>query len=190
MTQAFALLSASCLSSVPSQAGGSRKKAFENKGFYSHSQQAFQWNAFLWREKTLKLCVCFTRPILTLGTKIDFYSWKFYVWWAILSSLKHPLPAIALYYSSTSRDCWISEVMDTGNGNGDQVYHGMCLVLFQVLSSFQVENLKARQLQGLCRSGCVLEPLMSFNSSQALTLSGWLPIDWPAFRISVYSVTW
>lgn len=89
-----------------------------------------------------------------------------------MTSLKYLLPVIALCYSSMSWDCWISEVMDTGNGNGDQVYSEICLVLFQVLFSFQVEILKAWQLQGLSISGCVLKPLMSFNSTHALTLSG------------------
>lgn len=71
-----------------------------------------------------------------------------------------------------SRDCWVSEAVGTGNGNGDQVYNGTCCAQFQVLSSFQVEDLKARQLQGLSIFGCVLKPLMSLNNTHALTLSG------------------
>lgn len=89
-----------------------------------------------------------------------------------MTSLKYLVPVIALYYSSVSRDCWISEAMDTGNGNGDQVYNGICLAPFQVFSSFQVEDIKARQLQGVSVSGCVLKPLMSLNSTHALTLRG------------------
>lgn len=89
------------------------------------------------------------------------------VWRATLTSLNHLLLVTALCV-----DCWVSEVMDTGNGNGDQVYNGTCRALFQVLSSFQVEDLKARQLQGLSISGCVLKPLMSLNNTHALTLSG------------------
>lgn len=164
---------------------GVGRKLLKTKAFIHISQQAVQWNAFILREKTLKPCVCFTRPILTLGIKIDFYSWKLHVWWATLTSLKHLLLVKVLCYSSMSWDCWVSEVMDTGKGNGDQVYNGTCLALFQVLSSFQVLDLKARHLQGLSIFGCVLKPLMSLNNTHALTRSGWLPIDWPAFRISV-----
>lgn len=43
--------------------------------------------------------------------------------------------------------------MDTGNGNGDQVYNGIYLAPFQALPSFQVEDIKARQLQGVSVSG-------------------------------------